>query len=135
MKYQQLYMDKDTTLINSTNNSNDLLKCFPFCTLYGLRARLYKKISFPSSNWRHHGCLWRERFGQLYFNTLGKTIKSNFYTFTHSYGLNLNVITILSLQIHSYNHTVDSYSVFRESCFIPVHFWHTNVQATNVLLV
>lgn len=36
---------------------------------------------------------------------LGKTIKTNFYTFTHSYRLNLNVITILALQIHS----VDSY--------------------------
>lgn len=39
-------MDKDTKLIKSTKNSNDLLKCFPFCTLYGLRARLYKKTPF-----------------------------------------------------------------------------------------
>lgn len=129
-------MDKDTTLINSTNNANDLIKCFPFCTLYGLRARLYKKISFLSSNWRHHCCLRRERFGQLYLNTLSKPIFiPNFYTFTHSNRLNLNAITILALQVHSYNHTVDSYSVFRDSYFIPVNFWHTNVQATNVLLV
>lgn len=63
-------------------------------------------------------------------NTLGKTIKTNFYIFTHLYRLNLNIITILALQIHSYNHMVDSNSVFRESCSIPVQFWHTNVQTT-----